>query len=571
MPNTAYRPHPDANGDLVVEINKSGQDIIHNPLLNKGTAFTQQERDELGLEGLLPPHVATLAEQLIRVKENYDSKPNPIEKYIQLRSLQDRNEILFYSLLRQNIKEMIPVIYTPTVGDAVEKHGHIYRNARGLFITLDNIYKMDEMCANLPTRDIDIIVVTDSQGILGIGDQGVGGMAIPIGKLSLYTVAAGIHPAACLPITLDVGTDNQKLLADPLYLGRKHRRLTGKPYADLIDLFVKGVKRNFPNAILQWEDFSKQNAFSNMDNYRDALPSFNDDVQGTAAVVLGGIIGAMKIKKQKLRDQRYAIYGAGAAGIGIARQLRDGLMADGLNRKEAQERIFVVDSQGLLLDDREGVEDYKKEFAQPESATGHWIRDHLHALSLEDTVKNGKVTVLIGVSAQPGSFTNALIDQMIQNTPEPVIFTLSNPTSKCEADPRKVLEYTGGAAIVAAGSPFAPVTVGGREFHIGQGNNAFVFPGLGLGALSARAKKVTNGMFTASAHALAKLVSDERLANRTVYPPIEDLFEVSFQVALAVYKQALTEGVGTPLTGDPEDGIRDRMWIPDYPKITRKK
>ena len=567
----SFKPRLSPTGEFFLEVEKHGQDLIHNPLLNKGTAFTLAEREELGLTGLLPPHVATLGEQLVRVRENYDAKQNNIEKYIHLRSLQDRNEILFYALLSENITDMLPIIYTPTVGDAVEKHGHIYRNARGLFITPDNVLKMDEMAANLPTKNIDIIVVTDSQGILGIGDQGVGGMAIPIGKLSLYTVAAGIHPSACLPICLDVGTDNKALLADPLYLGRKHWRLTGKEYSEFIETFVQGIKRNFPNAILQWEDFSKQNAFSNMDGYRNIHPSFNDDVQGTAAVVLGGILGAMKIKKEKLRDQRFAIFGAGAAGIGIARQLRDGLMADGLNRQQALERIFVIDSQGLLTSGREGVEEYKKEFATQEDMVANWVRDNLYSFSLADSIRSAKITVLIGVSAQAGSFNDHIIDLMMSNCKEPVIFTLSNPTSRSEADPRKVLEYTGGAAIVASGSPFAPVEVNGRKYHIGQGNNAFIFPGLGLGALAAKAKVITESMFTVAAHQLAACVTPDRLANRTVYPPIDSLLEVSYKVALTVYKKAVEEGVGTPISGDPENAIRRMMWIPDYPKLVAKK
>ena len=567
----SYKPVLGKNGEYVLEVNKSGQEMIHNPLLNKGTSFTKRERDEFDLIGLLPPHVANLDEQLRRAKSQFDNKEDPIEKYIYLRGLQDRNEILFYALIRKHIPEMMPIIYTPTVGEAVEKHGHIFRNSRGLFISPDNIDRMEEMCHNLPSCDISIIVATDSQGILGLGDQGVGGMAIPIGKLSLYCVAAGIHPSECLPIALDVGTNNEELLNDPFYLGNKHKRLTGQKYADFIAAFVEGVKRNFPNAILQWEDFSKQNAFTNMDNYREALSSFNDDIQGTGAVTLGGILGAMKIKKEKLTDQRFAIYGAGAGGIGIARQIRGALVHEGLSIQEAADTIFVLDSQGLITDEREGLEEYKKGFEKSDAIVGGWLREHLHELSLKDVIQGAQATVLIGASTQAKAFTPEIVRMMMNNTPEPVIFPLSNPTSKSEADPREVLEQTGGAAIVASGSPFPPANVGGREYVIGQGNNAFIFPGVGLGAIASRAKVITDGLFAVAAKAMADAVPEKNLKDRCVFPPIEDIFEVSRRVAVAVYNQAISEGVGVAgNSGDPEEVIRKAMWTPAYPKMVKK-
>ncbi len=565
-----YKPRLDAHGEYTMEVDKYGQDIIHNPLLNKGTSFSLREQEDFGLAGLLPPHISTLGEQLTRTMESYNACSSSISKYIYLRSLQDRNETLFYAMLRQNIREMMPIIYTPTVGEAVEKHGHIYRNARGLFVTPDNVFNMEEMAKHLPSEDVEIIVVTDSQAILGIGDQGVGGMAIPIGKLSLYTVAAGIHPSACLPITLDVGTDNRALLADPLYLGRRHWRLTGNEYAGFIDNFVEQVKKHFPNAVLQWEDFAKQNAFTNMDKYRDALPSFNDDVQGTGAVVLGGILGAMKIKRKKLQDHHYLIYGAGAAGGGIARQIRDGLKNAGLSHEDACDHVFMVDSAGLVTADREGLEEYKKEFAKPERITGSWIRDNVHELTMAETICHGRINVLIGVSGQTGAFNEGIVNLMMANDPEPLIFTLSNPTSKSETDPRKVLQQTNGRAIVASGSPFGSVSVNGRDMEVGQGNNAFIFPGLGLGTLVAKARKITDGMMTAAAHALASCVTEERLAARIVYPPVQDIFEVSHKVAVAVYKRAVEDGVAKTAHGvDPEKVIRDMMWLPTYAKYVR--
>lgn len=567
-----FRPVLGPDGEYVLEVDKRGPDIIFNPLLNKGTAFSPAEQREFGLTGMVPPHISTLAEQIVRTWENFDGKANNIEKYIYLRSLQDRNETLFYALVRQHVAEMLPIVYTPTVGEAVQKYGHIYRNSRGLFITPDNVDRMDEMAGVMDGREVEVIVVTDSQAILGIGDQGVGGMAIPIGKLSLYTVAAGIYPGACLPVCLDVGTDNTALLADPLYLGRRHWRIKGADYTSFIRRFVEGVRRNFPNAILQWEDFSKQNAFENLETYRASLPSFNDDIQGTGAAVLAGILGAMKIKGEKLAGQRFLIFGAGAAGIGVARQMRDGLAAEGLSPAEARKKIFVVDSGGLVTADREGLEEYKREFAVPVDETRTWIRENAYELGMADTVKNGRVTVLIGVSGQPGTFTGQLVDQLMANTPRPVIFTLSNPTSKSEADPREVLLRTGGAAIVAAGSPFPPAVINGEERRIGQGNNAFIFPGVGLGVLASKARVITNGMFTAAARAMADAVSADRLEAGIVYPPVEDLFNVGYKVAEAVFRQAVADGVTrVPDDADPEEVIRDLMWMPVYARYVRKR
>lgn len=564
-----YRPQYDRDGKAFLIVDKLGQDIIHNPLLNKGTAFSTEERRAFLLEGLLPPRSADLPEQLKRVKENYDHKTDNIEKYIYLRSLQDRNETLFYALLKENIDEMLPIIYTPTVGEAVEKYGHIYRNARGLFITPDNVDRMDDLVSTLPTSNIQIIVATDNQGILGIGDQGVGGMAIPIGKLSLYTVGSGIHPSACLPISLDVGTDNQTLLHDPLYLGLRRPRIRGEEYKKFIQTFVKGIRKNFPDAVLQWEDFSKENAFENMDSYRDDLPSFNDDIQGTGAVTLAGIVGAMKIKNEKLSDQRYAILGAGAAGIGIARQIQDAITHEGFSMQEAADRIFVLDSRGLITTDRTGLEEYKRDFAKDPEMVKSWSSSDTGKISMEDLIEPARITVNIGVSAMHGAFHSGIIDSMLKNTPEPVIFPLSNPTSRAEADPRYVMQYTNGKAVVASGSPFEPVVVNGKTYVVGQGNNAFIFPGVGLGSIVSRAKKIPPSFFTVAAHAVANYVTPTDLDARSVYPPVNRLFDVSLKVALAVYERAIEEGLGTPVEGDVATAIQKMMWTPSYPTYIR--
>ena len=548
------------NGKLVLPVAERGQEIIRNPFLNKGSGFSMPERLAFGVEGLVPPHMLSIEEQITQIHDNFIRKENDIEKYIFLRSLQDRNETLFYAFCKKYILEALPIIYTPTVGDAVKKYGHIFRFARGLFITPYNVDKMDEIAASIHPKSIEMIVVTDSQGILGIGDQGVGGMAISIGKLSIYTVAAGFHPSATLPIVLDVGTDNQDLLNDPLYLGLRQKRMCGAEYDRVIETFVAGIKRNFPGAILQWEDFSKQNAFNNMDRYINALPSFNDDIQGTAAVTVGGIFGALKIKNEKISRQKILIYGAGAAGIGIARQILDALIADGLTQAEALSRIFVVDSQGLLLSDRK-LDEYKKEFAMSPDVVSDW-----GGICMQDVIRNAGITILVGVSGQPGSFTDEIIGLMLKNTDEPVIFPLSNPTSLAEADPREILKKTAGRAIVAAGSPFGSVVVNSKTYEIGQGNNAFIFPGVGLGCAAAKAVKIAPSVFTAAARALADAVSTQRLQERSIYPSISELSTVSHKVAVAVYKQCVADGNAANTVPNPEEYIQERMWLPEYPE-----
>lgn len=562
-----FRIMTDRNGDQYLAVDEHGADLLFNHILNKGTAFTEDERREFGLEGLLPSHTATLEEQMIRVYENYLTKPTNIEKYIHLRSLQDRNETLFYALVSGHLEEMTPIIYTPTVGEACQKGSHIFRHARGLYISPDNVDKMDKMAEALPypADEVKMIVATDNQGILGIGDQGAGGMNIPIGKLSLYTLGAGIPPWVCLPISLDVGTDNKALLTDPLYLGLRKPRLTGAEYNEFIKAFVAGVKHNFPKALLQWEDFSKANAFHNLDRYRDDLLSFNDDVQGTGAVALAGILAAMKISDADITDQRFLIYGAGAGGIGVTRQIMNGLVREGLSEAEALSRIFVVDSRGLVTDDRPDHEDYKMKFAAPRDAVRGWKVANPSRITLEEAIVNGKVTALLGLSGQPGSFTKSVVEAISANAPRPIIFPMSNPTSQTEAQPMDVIKWSGGRAIVATGSPFPPVHHEGKTYRIGQGNNAFVFPGVGLGCVASGARMVTDEMFTAAAYRLAELMPADAVQTGCVYPRIRDLQKVSVEVAETVFETALAQKAAEPPKDkEPREIIRSMIWKPVY-------
>ena len=567
-----YTKKTDANGEPYLEVDQAGSDLLHNPLLNKGTAFTAVERDEFGLNGLLPPHVSTMEEQLGRVYENYQAKPNNIERYVHLRSLQDRNETLFYALVSRHVEEMIPIIYTPTVGEAVQKGSHIFRSSRGLYISPDNVSMISRMARCLPSQDIEVIVVTDNQGILGIGDQGIGGMGIPIGKLSLYTLGAGIAPAGCLPICLDVGTDNEALLDDPLYLGHKHRRYTGDEYDGFISDFVGEIKKNYPKALLQWEDFSKQNAFTNLDRYRGRILSFNDDIQGTGAVALAGVTGAVRIKEEKLEEQRFLVFGAGAGGIGVARQIKNSLAKEGVAEKEALEKIFIVDSRGLLTSDRKNTEYYKAEFATDRAALSEWKVANPDRITLEEVINNAGITVLLGLSGQPGSFTEPVVKAMAANTSLPVIFPLSNPTSKAEARPEDIYKWTEGRAIVATGSPFDDVKHDGRVFKVGQGNNVFIFPGVGLGALAAGAGAITDEMFTAASRRLADMMPPDAAQTNCVFPRVADLPKVTEQVALAVYGVAVKQGgASLPEHGDPLETINSRVWKPVYLPYRRKR
>jgi len=553
-------------GQKHITVNLHGADLLHNPLLNKGTAFPENERSIFGLTGLLPPHVSTIKEQINRVYENYVSKDDNIEKYVYLRSLQDRNETLFYALLQRYAEEMTPIIYTPTVGEAVRRGSHIFRFSRGLYISPENVDMIDVMASNLDSEDVRVIVVTDNQGILGIGDQGVGGMGIPIGKLSLYTMGAGINPAWCLPICLDVGTDNEALLDDPLYLGAKARRLEGEEYDLFIGKFVDHIKTLYPGALLQWEDFSKQHAFTNLDKYQDKLLSFNDDIQGTGAVVLAGVIVALRIAGERLADQKFLVYGAGAGGVGVARQIKNGLMAEGLSEQDALARILTVDRHGAVSRDRDDLEDYKLEFAADPSVCAGWGMAPGERVNLAGIIRNWGATVLLGTSGQPGSFTQEVVEAMAANCHSPLVFPLSNPTSKAEAHPKDIIHWSGGRALIATGSPFDDVEFQGKKRRIGQGNNVFIFPGVGLGALASGATRVTPEMFTAAAVRLADMAPADCATTFGIYPRVSQLRKVSLQVALAVYNTAVRQGIASAHQegDDPMSKIQAMVWKPEY-------
>ncbi|HEY5999005.1 MAG TPA: NAD-dependent malic enzyme [bacterium] len=559
------------DGNVICETNARGQEVLRHPLLNKGTAFPAEERSAFGIEGYLPPAVSTMELQLSRCREAYGAKATDLERHIYLRSLQDRNEVLFYALLGRHLEEMMRIVYTPTVGEACQKFSHIFRFPRGVFLSPENIHRVDEVFAGLPCRDVAVIVATDSAGILGIGDQGVGGMGIPIGKLSLYTAGAGIDPAHCLPVTLDVGTDNRQLLADPHYLGIRRPRLQGGEYFDLVDRFVQAVKRHFPDCLLQWEDFSKENAWSLLQKYRGELLSFNDDIQGTGAVVVSGIVCAVRAAGERLRDQVFVLFGAGAAGIGIAAQLRTALVADGLSPAEAVARIHVLDSRGLLVEGRARIEDYKRPFTHARAVVP-WVTEvGDRAPGLLEVVQMTRATVLLGLSGQPGAFDERVVQAMAANCPRPMVFPLSNPTALAEARPEDVYRWSGGRALVATGSPFPDVEVGSQRFMIGQGNNAFIFPGVGLGAVAVRARAVSDEMFTAAAVRLAELVPAERIARRCVFPAIGALREVSREIALVVARTAVAQGLARDAraAADVEAAIDRTIWQPRYPRLVQ--
>jgi malic enzyme len=552
----------------VIPVSLRGRAVLNNARLNKGTAFPLRERRILGLEGLLPPCVATQKMQAQRSYENIMSKPNLLDRYIDLVSLQDRNETLFYRLLLDHLEEFLPVIYTPTVGLACQRYSHIYRRAHGVWICPEHRGRIEQVLANVGTRDIRLIVATDNERILGLGDLGAGGMGIPIGKLALYTAGAGIDPKHTLPISLDVGTDNQELLSDPLYLGWAHPRLRGKPYEDFIEEFVQAVKRTFPLAMLQWEDFKQQNALRLLGRYRNRLPSFNDDIQGTAAIGGAALLAGVRATGLPLQKQRVVMLGAGAAGIGISRLIRDTFRRAGIEGDALIQKLGVLDSGGFLHQGRKLSDEMKAEFAWPVEMVKAAGLPLDKPIDLETTIRILKPTVLVGTCGQTGAFTEAIVRQMLQNVERPVILPLSNPTSKCEAKPADIIEWTNGRALVATGSPFDPVPWQGRTIRIGQANNVLIFPGVGLGVLVSEASRVSDAMFRVAAETLAQQVSDEDLAAGTLFPRLRDLRKITHTVACAVVKQAREEGVGRPIDdAEIPDVVRKAMWTPDYPRL----
>lgn len=533
-----------------------GIDWLHNPVYNKGTAFTDAERDALGLRGLLPPHVQTIEEQARRVMDNFQSKSSDLERYIQIVGLQDRNETLFYRVVMDNLEELVPIIYTPTVGKACQEYGHIFRRPHGLYVSINDRRRILEVLKNWPTRDVKVIVVTDGERILGLGDLGASGMGIPIGKLSLYTACAGIHPRLCLPVTLDVGTENEALLADPLYIGLRQRRMRGAEYDEFIDEFMTAVNKLFPGVLVQFEDFGNQNAFRLLERYHDRACVFNDDIQGTGAVALAGALSALRITGGKLADSRVLLLGAGEAGIGIAENIVNVLVEEGLSKTEARKRCWFLDSKGLVVKGREQLSGHKLNYAH----------DHAPCPDLLSAVKAIKPTMLIGVAGQAKTFTQEILKLMAEFNEHPVIFALSNPTSKAECTAEEAYAGTDGRAVFACGSPFGPVTFNGKKYVPGQGNNAYIFPGVGLGVVCSGARRVTQSMFLVAARTLATLVRENELAEGRVYPKLDRIREVSQAIAAAVAEEAFARQLST--RSRPEnlpDFIRSQVFKPEYP------
>ncbi|MBK8474833.1 MAG: NAD-dependent malic enzyme [Opitutaceae bacterium] len=533
-----------------------GTAILANPLLNKGTAFTERERDALGLRGLLPPRVFPIEEQVKRAIGNFRRKTDPLDKYTFLSGLQGRNETLFYRLLEEYPEEMIPIIYTPTVGQACLEFGAIYRRQRGLYITSKDKGRISEILGNWPNPDVRMIVVTDGERILGLGDLGAYGMGIPIGKLGLYTSCAGVHPYYCLPITIDVGTNNKKLHDDPMYIGLAQERVRGAEYDELIEEFVTAVQKAYPKVLIQWEDFGNTTAFHILHKYQKRVLSFNDDIQGTASVALAGILGGLSLNGGKLTEQKLLFLGAGEAGTGIADLFVEAAVQAGMDADAARKRCWFVDSQGLVVKDRPGkLAEHKVPYAQ----------DHAFVATLGEAVEVLKPTILIGVSGTPKTFTKEIVTRMAALNAQPIIFALSNPTSKAECTAEEAYTWTDGRAIFASGSPFPACTLNGKTYVPGQGNNVYIFPGVGLGALACESREVTNKMFLIAAQTLASLVGPEDFAVRRVYPPLSKIREVSAKIAAAVVEECHREGLAQlPRPADIEADVRARMFQPTY-------
>ncbi len=562
----------EADGVLTVDI--SGYDLINDPLLNKGTAFTEAERDQFGLHGMLPPHVGSLDEQISRRLAALRAFPTPFQQYAFLRDLQDTNETLFYALLVRHIEEMLPLVYTPTVGEGCQRFSSIWRKPRGLFLSYPNRHRIHEILDHRRHDEVRVIVVSDGERILGLGDQGAGGMGIPIGKLALYTACAGIHPLNALPILLDLGTDNQELLADPIYLGWRHERVRGAEYDEFIEMFVEAVSRRWPRVLLQWEDFARANAGRLLDRYRDRLCTFNDDIQGTAAVATGALLAAIQVTGVSLARQRIVILGAGTAGCGIASLLLKAVVDCGVPEAVARRQFFAVDRDGLLVEGT-GLQSFQRPFVQPRAAIAGWKLQQPERIGLFDVVSNAHPTTLIGVSGQPATFTEEIVRAMAASVARPVIFPLSNPTSRSEATPQDLMAWTGERAVIGTGSPFPPLLRRGKAMPVDQTNNAYIFPGVGLGVLAMNARRVTDSMFMAAAKALAETSPAARDPEDTLLPAVSRLREVAEVVGNAVAKQAQLDGVAEPRDGNMDDrqiaeAVRAAMWQPAYRPYRRE-
>ena len=555
-----------------VETSRSGYDLLNSPLLNKGTAFTDDERDVFDLHGLLPPTISTLDEQVTRRLQALRQLANDFERYVFLRGLQDSNEVLFYALLVRNLEELLPIVYTPTVGLGCQHFSQAFRRPRGVFLSIPHQERIESILAHPRFDNVEVIVVTDGERVLGLGDQGAGGMGISIGKLSLYSACAGFHPTATLPVFLDVGTDNPDRLSDPLYVGWRNERVRGQAYDDFVETFISAVAGRWPHVLLQWEDFSRENATRLLERYRGRLCSFNDDIQGTAVVAAGTLLAAVNITGTPMREQRVAILGAGGAGIGIGTLLMRAMVEDGLSEEEARKRFYFVDRDGLLVDDMRGLLPFQRPFAHLPSNVGGWSLEQVGRISLLDVVNNARPTVLIGVSGQPGAFSEATIRSMAASVPRPIVFPLSNPTSRAEAAPADLMAWTDGKAIIGTGSPFPPVLKNGSFVRVDQTNNSYVFPGIGLAAVAVRARQISDGMLMAAARALADLSPARQNPNANLLPPVTEARDISVRVALAVAAQACSEALTEPMgSSEITRKIQTKGWMPVYRPYRRRK
>jgi malate dehydrogenase (oxaloacetate-decarboxylating) len=561
---SVLQKNPAAQPSILVT-SLEGHQLLSDSLLNKGTAFSEQERDEFGLHGLLPPRVAMLDEQVSRRLQVLRGFATDLERYSFLRELQDTNETVYFALLTRNIEELLPIVYTPTVGAGCQHFSSLFRKPRGLFLSLPHRKRIRQILANPYFDKTEVVVVTDGERILGLGDQGAGGMGIPIGKLALYTACGGIHPSTALPIFLDVGTDNQERLAEPLYLGLRRERVRGAEYDEFVEEFVTALNERWPNALLQWEDFAKSNATRLLDRYRGRLCTFNDDIQGTAAVATGTLLSAIGVTGVPLTEQRIAILGAGSAGCGIAGLLMAAMVEAGLGQKEAAKRFYMVDQDGLLVDGMNSITAFQRPFVQDRSVSASWRLEQPGRVALLDVVRNAKPTTLIGVSGQPGAFSESIVRAMAEINRRPVIFPLSNPTSRAEATPTDIERWSQGRAVIGAGSPFPPLMRGGRAFKVDQTNNSYIFPGVGLGAIAVQANRITDSMFMAAAKALAAMSPARNDPNGNLLPPVTELREIAIAVARAVAIQAIKEGLTPGIADDEIDAaIAAKMWTPRY-------
>ncbi|OTY06632.1 NAD-dependent malic enzyme [Bacillus thuringiensis serovar muju] len=555
-----------SNGSL--ETTLRGVEVLSTPLLNKGVAFTQEEREELGLKGLLPPAVLTLEEQARRAYEQFCSQPDDLLKNVYLTALHDRNEVLFYRILTDHLREMLPIVYTPTVGVAIQRYSHEYRKPRGVYLSINDPSGIEEAFANIgaTAENIDLVVVTDGEGILGIGDWGVGGINIAIGKLAVYTAAVGIDPSRVLPVILDVGTNREELLDNPFYIGNRHPRITGEAYDEFIDTFVQAVNKQFPKALLHWEDFSSRNARKILDKYRHDICTFNDDIQGTGAVSLAAVLSAVKASGVPLSEHRVVVFGAGTAGIGIADQVRDAMVRVGVSEEESYKRFWCIDRNGLVTDNMEDLLDFQMPYARKEAEVSKWKQNDV--IGLAEVVKHVKPTILIGTSTVAGAFKEEIVKEMASHVERPIILPMSNPTPLAEAKPADLIEWTEGRALVATGSPFEPVTYNGVTYVIGQSNNALIFPGLGLGTIVVRASVMTDGMFAAAAEAVASMV-DTSQPGAPILPEVEELRNISEMVAIEVAKVAVAEGVARENLSDNDIkiAVKEAIWEPEYRQI----